>query len=667
MQFYFKKQIIFCLLFFMYALLANAQKADSLTPKELEEIRVYGNKKRFQLAALTPVQTLSGADLQRLNSFSVADAIRYFSGVQLKDYGGIGGLKTINVRNMGTQHVAVVLDGIRIVNAQNGTVDLGKYSLDNIEAIELYNGGNTEALQPAMNQFAASTIYLQTTRPSFNSAENYHYKATIKTGSFGLLNPSFLWQQKLSGTTFLTANTELVTANGKYKFYEKRGGWDTTATRKNADVSGIRSEVAFTKTLKEGELFIKTYYYGSNRGLPGAIVENKYYTPQRLNDKNFFLQGSYKNAFTPHYNIWINTKFSSDYTKYIDPDFIMTTGPLKNIYHQKEFYLSAAQQLKINNWWKLNLSADFSFNKMDANLYRFPYPTRYSYVSAFNSVFNWQRLAVTTGVLVAYFNDEVKQYQPAENKSAIMPTVSASWQILKNIPLRIRGFYKESIRMPSFNDLYYTEVGNTFLKPEYTKQWNLGFVWLPSTHNSSFNFSIQTDTYYNKVNNKIVAVPAKNLFRWMMLNLGQVSIKGIDINVDASLHFSNTILLKTGINYTYQKAVDKTIGKIYYNQQIPNTPYHNGAVFGSLIWKRWFFNYSFLYTGERYVLPENIIQNYTQPWYTTDVGIQKKALLKKQKILLGLEINNLFNQYYDVVLNFPMPGRNFRFSIAVNY
>jgi vitamin B12 transporter len=31
----------------------------------------------------------------------VADALRYFSGLQLKDYGGVGGIKTVNIRSMG--------------------------------------------------------------------------------------------------------------------------------------------------------------------------------------------------------------------------------------------------------------------------------------------------------------------------------------------------------------------------------------------------------------------------------------------------------------------------------------------------------------------------------------------------------------------------------------
>ena len=87
-----------------------------------------------------PVQELSGERLQRLNSHNVADALRYFSGIQIKDYGGVGGLKTVNIRSMGTNHVGVFYDGIELGNAQNGTVDLGRFSLDNMESVTLYNG-----------------------------------------------------------------------------------------------------------------------------------------------------------------------------------------------------------------------------------------------------------------------------------------------------------------------------------------------------------------------------------------------------------------------------------------------------------------------------------------------------------------------------------------------
>ena len=73
---------------------------------------------------VVPVQMLSGEKLRSLGTHSIADAIRYFSGVQIKDFGGIGGLKSINVRSLGSQHVGVFYDGVELGNAQNGIVDL---------------------------------------------------------------------------------------------------------------------------------------------------------------------------------------------------------------------------------------------------------------------------------------------------------------------------------------------------------------------------------------------------------------------------------------------------------------------------------------------------------------------------------------------------------------
>ena len=96
-----------------------------------------------------PVQTLSGEQLEKLRSNSIADALRYFSGMQIKDYGGVGGLKTVNVRSMGTNHTGICYDGIELGNAQNGQIDLGQFSLDNVEEISLYNGHRSALLQTA--------------------------------------------------------------------------------------------------------------------------------------------------------------------------------------------------------------------------------------------------------------------------------------------------------------------------------------------------------------------------------------------------------------------------------------------------------------------------------------------------------------------------------------
>lgn len=86
-------------------LFSQTKKKDTLKEEAIKAVNIY--KKNFK--EIVPAQVLQGEELERLNSHSVADALRYFSGVQIKDYGGIGGLKTINIRSMGSQHVGVFM------------------------------------------------------------------------------------------------------------------------------------------------------------------------------------------------------------------------------------------------------------------------------------------------------------------------------------------------------------------------------------------------------------------------------------------------------------------------------------------------------------------------------------------------------------------------------
>ena len=101
------KLMLAALLMIMPTYAQQAVEEDAISSYAIEEITVTANRHKFSVEAAMPAQMLSGRELEKLNSFSVADAIRYFSGVQLKDYGGVGGLKTINVRSLGSAHTAV--------------------------------------------------------------------------------------------------------------------------------------------------------------------------------------------------------------------------------------------------------------------------------------------------------------------------------------------------------------------------------------------------------------------------------------------------------------------------------------------------------------------------------------------------------------------------------
>ena len=667
--------LLFVWIIFSNPVLAQAnlpvpkKESDSLKPHPLSEVILYLNKREFKIESPMPVQILSGKQLEKLNSLSVADAIRYFSGVQLKDYGGIGGLKTINVRSLGSAHTAVFYDGMTVGNAQNGQVDLGKYSLDNIEAIELYNGQKSSIFQPARGFFASNTLFLRSKTPEFKKDKNTNVRTALKTGSFGLFNPSLLLEQKLSQKTSFTTSVEWTKADGHYKYrYQKKAGYDTTAVRQNGDVAAFRGEISFNSKISEkAKASLKAYFYNSERGLPGAIVANNYDHIQRQWDSNFFIHGSYQNSFSDACDLLANVKFSKDFSRYLDPDYKTLEGALNNKYYQNEFYASIVNLYKINKWWKIALATDFSINTLEANLYRFPYPTRYSYLGALSSEMHWNRLDIQANLLDAYVDEQVKYYQQGKNQNVFCPVLSASYQPLENKNFRVRAFYKESFRMPTFNDLYYTFIGNSSLKPEFTKQYNFGTTYLLEPRKFLQTASFQADVYYNRVKDKIIAMPSSNLFRWTMMNLGEVEIKGLDINFNLIFKLPAEIALDLGLSYTYQIARDITPKGNTYGDQISYIPKNSGTLTSSINWKKWQLNYSFIYTGERYSQKANIPVNYVQPWYTSDMAIIWDATILKKRIKIGAEVNNLMNQYYDVVLNFPMPGRNYRLNLAINF
>ena len=116
--------------------MASSQTVSEDSLYAISQVTVVGSKGRD----IIPSQRLSGEQLQRLNTVSVADALRFFSGMQVKDYGGVGGIKTVNIRSMGSQHLGIYYDGVELGNAQNGQVDLGQFSMDNVEEISVYNG-----------------------------------------------------------------------------------------------------------------------------------------------------------------------------------------------------------------------------------------------------------------------------------------------------------------------------------------------------------------------------------------------------------------------------------------------------------------------------------------------------------------------------------------------
>ncbi|MDR0769361.1 MAG: TonB-dependent receptor, partial [Dysgonamonadaceae bacterium] len=563
----------------------------------LNEVIITANRYK----EIIPAQTLKSEEMERLNSFSVADAIRFFSGLQIKDYGGVGGLKTVDIRSMGTNHMGVFYNGIQLGNAQNGQIDLGKFSLDNIEEISLYNGQKSEIFQSAKEFGSAGSIYLTTKKPKFEKDKTTNFKAGLRTGSFDLLNPSLLYEYKISEAINTTFSTEWINASGKYRFRYRRVtplgelAYDTTAVRHNGDVNAVRTEGSLNGYLQGGMWKIHVYHYDSERGVPGAIVNNVWRNGERLWDKNSFIQGAFRQDITRKYSVKMNLKYAFDVTHYINNDDKLVH--VDNIYKQKEFYFSLANKYALRPNWDVSAAYDVQWNGLSEYMNVSRNTHWLSLATAFTLA---DRLKIQASLLGTYVNEELRRRDSVPPTKNLTPAVFFSYQPVKKYGLVFRAFYKKSFRMPTFNDLYYTDMGNAYLRPEYASQYNAGVLY------DFKHFHIGVDVYYNSIKDKIIAYPKGQQFRWTMLNLGKVDIRGMDITAMATVGFAGEWLLTGKLQYTRQEAIDITNPKdTYYRDRIPYIPQHSGSTIVMLTWKEWSANYSFIYVGERYNQQEN--------------------------------------------------------------
>ena len=654
-------------------LLTAQNEKDSIESTPLSEVVATAKEQKEIISA----QKLSGQELDALNSFSVADAIRYFSGVQLKDYGGVGGFKTINIRSMGTNQVGVFYNGIQLGNAQNGQVDLGKFSMDNIEEISLYNGQRSKIFQSARDFGSASSIYIQPRKPHFASNKNTNIKANLKFGSFDLINPSLLMEYKINNNISLSFNGEWINASGKYKVHYRRVlpkskivAYDTVAIRQNGDINAVRLEAALYGTLEKGTWNVNFYNYSSDRGVPGAVINNKWKRGERMQDINSFVQGNMKLAISDRWNTLLNIKYASDYTHFENFDY--TLYPTNNKFRQKEFYIATANLFYLTDFWDVSFSYDFQYNTLDADFQRmdnydiFAYPRRTSHWLSLATSLDLNRLKIQASLLGTLIHETVRKYNAPDDKHVMTPAVFASYRLLPNEDLRLNAFAKKIFRVATFNEMYYVEMISSNIKPEYATQYDLGLKYTKRPRYSIVkNIDAQIDVYYNLVEDKIICTPKSPLFKWTTYNLGLVKIKGLDVSVGNMFRMGN-VFLQTKLQYTYQEARNYTDpGDTFYGHQIPYIPWHSGTVIASALYKDWTLNYSFIYTGERYSQSDNIVYNHVQPWYTHDVSLVKKFRIKDMNFKATLEVNNLFDQDYEVIFNYPMPKRNYRFSLVV--
>jgi len=643
-------------------------KAD--TVKSLRPVSVSRERKQNPSASIVPVQLLNQEALQEINAETIAGAAKYFSGVLIKDYGGIGGLQSISVRSLGALNTGLVYDGISIADAQTGQSDLGKFSATFVQSLELDQGNPQQIPLPA--RIYASASVLSFTSNTFNTVNFTQSKwlAGINAGSFGLWQPYAGLYLPLNKNLVVSANAQATWAKGNYPFYIDNGMFSQKTTRSNSDIQAFQGEINIVNRFADSSVLqTKIWNYRSERGLPGSVIFFNDIAAQRLQDNDLFVQSRYLKKFNPSTTLLVSAKYSSLYTRYTDPNFLNNAGGLDDQYTQNELYGSLALSQQMGKYFSFSLATDMASTHLSANINQFATPTRTSLWNVLVMQFNKSHWQLNASLLNTNINDKTLSGPAASNINKFTPALALGYKPSPQSPWLCRFFYKDIFRMPTFNDLYYTYISNVNRKllPEYSNQFDVGFTYSKNLRSSLSQISISVDGYYNDIKDKIVAVPSQNLFIWTMENIGKVRIQGIDLNGQANGKISPEWKWTARIAYTLQQAIDVTDpSAAEYKNQIPYTPSQSGSALAAFYYKNWSAGYSLIFSGTRYTLGENDPSNQLPAWNTQDIYISRQVNFRDFSTTLKGEINNLFNEQYDIVHYYPMPGRSYKISITLN-
>ena len=672
------RHIACVLILYMSSIVAFAQdgkiriieEKDTSTVHSLDEVVVTTSTSTKETRATAPLQILSSEALDGLNAIQVADAVKHFSGVMVKDYGGIGGLKTVSVRSLGASHTAVSYDGIAVSDAQNGQIDISRFSLDNIDMLSLSNGQSDQIFQPARQYASAAVLNITTMAPRFDNRP-VNGKVMMKSGSFGLINPSLHIAGKLNEYLSMTASGEWMSAHGRYPYLMHYGTQANDSTsieiRQNTDVQNLRAEAALYGSDSVQNGYLKGYYYQSERGLPGATIfyNTQNFSSQRIWDRSAFLQGHYERNFANILSLQLNAKYNYSFTHYLDPMYLGSEGKDENRYSQNEYYLSGAVIYRPISGLSFNLSQDGIINTLSADLDNFTSPTRYTSLTAVAGKYvnNW--VMATASVLMTATKDVMADHSKGLQRFKASPYASLSFKPFSNTDFRIRFFYKNIFRLPTFNDLYYGKIGNRDLLPETTNQYNIGLTFQRSITEYIPMLALSCDIYHNDVRNKIVAYPTKNIYTWTMLNYGRVSITGLDFTGDIEIAPCKEVQITLGATYTYNRALNVTDpADRDYRHQIPYTPRISGSGKAGIKTPWFTLNYSLVWSGHRYAVNQNYAENRVEGYFDHSLSASHEFSLRHDhKLGINLECLNLTNINYCVVRYFPMPGRSWRGTI----
>lgn len=645
----FKKLLQKSLIFVFFLLTARVFAvcpADSLkkdTTHVFPTVEVMGEQIQSRISrALAPTNIIGRQEIEETGALQISEVLTFIPGMFIKDYGGLGGLKTISLRGTSAAQTLVLLDGMKLNSSQSGMVDLSTIPLFAIDEIETVRGGAAALFG---SNSLGGAVSISTGKPS----DSLSVSLRGNYGSFGTDGASALVSLPIQSSV-LRFGVDFQSSKGDFPFQFNQFGENKIERRTNGDFTAISVLSQILSKIDGWKITGLVLADKAERGSPGAVVQGNIESANaRLNDKSASFSARAEKNLSQSVQITLESSAHLSSEDYTDKgDF---GGGISSHFAGQDYSIS--QRLKFIEEHALSeLTAETAYSGLQGNFLQ-PDVGNYVHRQSFALAGRTEREFVIDEEKKVVLQAALRFDDYSNFGSAVSPLVSFGY-FLNGISFRTQWSY--NFRPPNFNELYYLNYGTANLKPERSHSVNFG-----SNLVLSQKISLEIEGFLINTQNEILSVPRSHV-SWSAQNVGIGLTRGIEANLAGEIFDGSLNFRFAG---TFQKATDESESSLTKGKQLVYVPQE--LVSGSISYKigAFLLGGSTQFVGERFSLPNEDKNSKLSSYSVTKLFVA----LKLPNILKGeirLDCDNISDFRYSVVKNYPMQGRSWKFSFSTN-
>lgn len=627
-------KIAFTVVFFLFAnLKIKAQNSDTVHIPEITILEKY-------IPDITglKIQYIDSATMKQHADENLNSVLSSNSSVYIKTYGA-GKAASSTFRGAGANHTQLLWNGININSTMLGQADLSKLPVFFIDNISIYHGG--AALSNNSGAFGGSINIFN--KPDWTKKINIDFMQSA--GSF---NSYGSYLKSCLGNSIIQSVT-------RFSFNFSENNFPYKLTDDSEDIINKHAQYHQKSLLQEiyikpgsDNLFSVLLWIQNNTGnLPETLADEK----QRNNFGRVLAEWSHQKN-----KLYIITRaaYIQNYMNYTNSNAgIDSRNNEKNA--QSNINLKYLYNEKINFQSGLN----YTYTRINTNNY--------------SNICERNQVSLSAGINGLIFKQKLKYLlllkQEVSDKKFIplIPSIGFEYSVDKLKNILIKTNFSRNYHLPSMNDLYWNPGGNPELLPEegYFAEAGTSFRW--KTKNEKLKSVFDLAAFYSNISNNIIWIPGNNPNIWTAQNIKEVNIKGVEVRSEYSGEIIS-IKYNYTFNYTFTSAKNEKSSIANDNssgKQLIYVPFHSLNSNFRISWSKFYANYSFTYTGIRYISTDNLW--YMPPYMISDLSIGSVLLLRKYTITLQFTAANLMNVDYQIVASNPMMRRNFKIALKINF